>query len=226
MNEPALENGHPTRAPASLGPTDVTVIFGQRGSGKSTLGAKLARLYQRRFVFDRLREWSGNSTCRVERFTETVTLLSRLAKTPDKGFEIAFQFDIDEPRKSEQFSEVMRLCYKWGTVCQKNLAVVIEEVHHWATPVSIDRWLFESVMTGRHAHIALICNSQRPASVHKGLVSQASHLFIGKLHERRDMEYLAEYVPHDIIQQLPGLQVGEFFHYSPGHTPVKITGCV
>lgn len=41
-----------------LNETDITMIFGMRGSGKSTLTRRLSEVYPRRIVFDRLHEWS------------------------------------------------------------------------------------------------------------------------------------------------------------------------
>lgn len=203
-------------------PTDVTVILGQRGCGKSTLGRKIASVYPRLVVIDRLREWgSGDVDFSTDRFDSFALYLRDALQKNFPKFRCALQFEVEQVSKEAVFSQAMRLCYKFGEISRRNLAVLIEEVHHFATPHRVDHWLFESVMTGRHSNQAIICSSQRPASVSKALVSQAHHVFLGQMFERNDIAYVADIIG-DASIQLPQLKVGEFLHYQPGKKIVKI----
>lgn len=199
-----------------FGPTDVTIIFGQRGCGKSTLGRRISSCYPRLVVVDRLREWSGTQCDHVtDRFDSFALFLRDAMRIHAKRFRACFQFEVEAERKDEIFSQVMRLCYKYGEITRENSAVLIEEVHHFASAHRVDPWLFESVMTGRHSNQAIICSSQRPASVSKALVSQATHVFCGQLFEKNDIEYLRDFLGDD-ADRLPKLQKFRFLHYQPG----------
>lgn len=201
-------------------PTDVIVIFGQRGSGKSTLQKRIASAYPRCIVVDRLREHNDADfvTDDVNKFAEFLKL-----NLNTQRFKIVFQFDVgqDSDFVDDTFTEIMRLSYMWGKISRQNICVSIEEVHFYASPVSINQWLFESVLTGRHANMAIICSSQRPASVHKSLVSQASHVFVGQLFEKRDIEYLYQTIGESALKAAE-LQQYSFIHYSPGQRESKI----
>ena len=202
-------------------PTDVTIIFGQRGCGKSTLGKKISSCYPRLIIVDRLREWKDSECDHITDDFQSFALFLRDAMRARAGrFKSCFQFQVEAERKDAIFSQVMRLCYKFGEITGLNSAVLVEEVHHFAGPHHVDPWLFESVMTGRHSNQAIICSSQRPASVSKALVSQASHVFCGQLFEKNDIEYLRDFLG-DAADQLPKLPKFKFLHYRPGH-PIEI----
>jgi len=140
------------------------------------------------------------------------------------NFKAVLHFDIEQ-RSQEQmavFSNAVRLAYKWGRLTGNNLCLSVEEVHHFAGPTSIDKWLFESVMTGRHSNMAIIASSQRPASVHKGIVSQAHHVFVGQLFEKRDIEYLYQTIGGEAAERVSTLKPYEFIHYQGQGIPFQV----
>jgi len=202
-----------------LGPTDVTIILGQRGCGKSYLGKSLAQAYPRLVVIDRMREWTHDPA--VDLCTDNFDTLTDFLDQNlySDNFRAVFQFDVEAERKNETFSEVMR-CLYYASKMGPGLCVLIEEVHHFASSYYTDPWLFEAVMTGRHAKMAIIASSQRPASVSKALISQAAHIFVGKLFERRDTMYLRDSIGDAAlgVQNFPNRQ---FLYYSPGQ-PARI----
>ena len=187
-----------------LGPTDVTVIFGQRGSGKSTLGRALSRVYPRCIVFDPLGEWQNGEV--FSNYNEFRALWLR--HYADSEFTLVFRREAGEglERASAEFSRCAAAIYATGFAERRKftelhgvdpapeygLCLVIEEVHFLAPLHALDPWLAESVFTGRHAGLAIIASTQRPASVHKSLVSQASNVFVGRLFEYRDIRYLSD----------------------------------
>lgn len=188
-----------------FGPTDITVVLGQRGSGKSTLCKKIAEVYPRLFVIDLLREWGDDDADFItDDFNEFCKILLFTLNRPT--FKIVFQFDVesDDDSRKVVFNEVMRLIYKRGIETQTHAAILIEEVHHYASSHSIEKWLRNTTLFGRHARLALLCNSQRPARVHKDIISQANHVCCFRLTENADLDYLEERLGQ-AVEKLPQL---------------------
>lgn len=200
-----------------FGPTDITIIFGKRGCGKSVLQRRISSCYPRLVVIDRLKEHRDGDFVTKD-FNQFANFLSRAMTENWATFKLVLQFDVEQKTEDQEnvFSHAVRLVYKWGEITRKNIALSVEEVQHFAGPTSIDHWLFESVMTGRHSNMALLASSQRPASVHKGLVSQASHVFIGQLFERRDIEYLRATTSDQAAYAAAKLEPYTFIHFIPG----------
>lgn len=202
-----------------LNETDITMIFGMRGSGKSTLTRRLSEVYDRRIVFDRLHEWNDGIIFRnFEQFSNL------WAQLHDKEyFILIFQTDIEagSDQQSEIFNQILRVIYK---TCKMNpglsTCLIFEEIHFYGGAQFIEPWLWECVLTGRHAGLAIMGNSQRPASVHKSLVSQAANLFVGQLYEPRDMQYLSEAMGQDAFKA-KSLPKFSFVFFRPGQ-PAQI----
>ena len=197
-------------------PTDVTIIFGQRGSGKTTMQKTVSEIYPRIVVIDRLQEHNDGDlvTSSIEVFEN---FLKSAIKNDLEKFKVIFHFQVGQNEEilQETFSRVVKDCYMWGRITQNNLCLSIEEVHFFATATWCDPWLFESVMTGRHSNLAIVCSSQRPASVHKSLISQAGNVLIGRLYEKRDIEYLVATVG-DCAYRASEIEKYKFLHYAPG----------
>ncbi len=199
-----------------FGRTDVITALGRRGSGKTSLSRWIQTVYPRVVIFDRLNEYPeehgpGKWTVRTfDEFCEAVKGSHGL-----KRFKILFQFDIEEDNHSAVFDEAMRVIYYRGDLC-----VVVEEVHHFATAHHLPKWLKEVLLTGRHRALALIATSQRPAEVHKTLLSQCHHIFCGTLNEANDVKYLAS-VMGSAARRVAALKPFQFVHFRPGE-PVSI----
>lgn len=195
--------------------TDVICILGQRGSGKSTLGRSISRVWPNRIVIDRLREWTHDDIEIVTQdFGEFCNEVQKSVQE-NKRLNIAFQTDEDSERKDEEITQAIRLAYKFGKITGESCALIIEEAHHWASPVSINPWIFECITTGRHANLAIIASTQRPLGVSKHLLSAANHLFVGRLYETRDLGYLSEIMGSE-VEKLPPLKNFQFLHFRPG----------
>ena len=204
-----------------ISPTDIVIAFGLRGSGKSFLTRKLSEAFPRRVVFDRLQEWSDENAIFVSTFEDFAREWQRVHAL--NRFTIVFQFDIESSSEiqSAEFNEVIRIVYKSGRSTGHFTTLFIEEIHFFAGPHFIEPWLFEATLTGRHSHIGIIANTQRPASVHKSIISQATHIFVGQLFEPRDMEYLAATIG-DAAFRAKSLQKRQFLHFEAGKPEVKL----
>lgn len=194
------------------------MILGKRGSGKTTLSRKIQKhsAFQRLIIFDRLGEYSDEKGENVK-ICETVpdfgAALKEFLKKPK--FTLIFQFDIEATNHDEDFNQLMRALYYLGNFC-----IVIDEVHNFASTHFLPQWLREVLLTGRHRKLALIGTSQRPAEVHKTLLSQCHHIFAGTLHEKNDVDYLSKVMGPE-AERLSKLKPYHFLHFRPGF-PAKI----
>lgn len=205
-----------------IGATDITTIFGQRGSGKSDMGRAISSLYPRLVVIDILREWKAcDADFITDEFDKATKFLEE--KIGEKKFRLVFQFDIDT--KSEEqlsvFNAFLRTLYMRGECTGENVCLLIEEVQFFSTSGSAEEWLFKLATVGRHANLAMIMSSQRPAQVAKVLVSQAQNRLIGQLAEKNDIEYLRKTVG-DVAEQAATLPQYDFIFHRMGEEPVVV----
>lgn len=183
-----------------MGPTDITAIFGQRGSGKSELGKAISAMWRRRIIIDILGEWkkSDGVDLITNSFDSAAEFLKRKIGAPG-NFTLVFQFDVDSKTESQKqlFNALLRLIWKRGKITGENACLVIEEVHEYCGPNWSEEWLRKCIMIGRHANLAMIMSSQRPAQVDKAIISQAKNVLIGRLFEYRDIEYIRQTIGDD-----------------------------
>ena len=206
-----------------IGPTDITAIFGQRGSGKSQLGRAISKLYPRRVIIDVLKEWKPSEADLItDNFFEACDFLLRTLG--NKSWTLVFQFDLDTHSKDRMkvFNALIRTVYKRGEKTGENVCLLIEEVHFYCTSGSTEEWLANSATTGRHANMPMIVSSQRPAQVAKLLVSQAANIFCGSLHEKRDIEYLRQTIGDD-ADKIPSLEQYHFLFHKIGEQSQIVT---
>lgn len=196
-------------------PTDVITVLGKRGSGKSTLAKKIQSIYPRVVIFDRLQEYPKESGANFhdvstfEGFGAAVQHCVSLQK-----FKIIFRFDVEATNHDAVFNEALRVLYYMGKECG-GLCIVVEEAHNFASRHFLPQWFKECILTGRHKGLSIITTSQRPAEIHKTLLSQSHHIFCGMLHEKNDIAYLQSVMGDDALK-LSQLRQFNFLHYSPG----------
>ncbi|MEM3423568.1 MAG: DUF87 domain-containing protein [Nitrososphaeria archaeon] len=178
------------------------VIFGQSGTGKTTLAKYLIKQIAKQKPV-----WIWDYNAEYELFQKVKgtnnLYYGNLTYLPQEGTE-------------EEFSQFCQTAYD-----QNNLTVVIEEVQEYANKFYMPPELAKIVRTGRRRGVTYIAISQRPAEVHNAIISNSHHRFIFRLDLPPDIIYLKRWVMVDenTIKTLPN---HFFYYYSPKYQVSKI----
>lgn len=186
--------------------TDCFLAMGRRGCGKSTLSKNLQSAYPRRVIIDSLYEYEEGDV--VYDFDEYSAKLQHLSKNRVKEFVVIFRIAHDDPQATDIVNHAIRIAFEFG-----NLMIVIEEVQLFSTHHSLPTYLKNALLIGRHHNIALFFTSQRAGEIHKTILSQCNHIFVGQMHERNDIQYIKSFLG-DSVEKLPNFPVHEFLYFS------------
>lgn len=190
--------------------TEVFMVLGRRGSGKSYLGERIAEAYPRVVTFDSIHEYDARHGTVCTGFEAFALEIIRLKKSGIKNFRLIVQFDLEKKNNEAEFDECLRVLYYHG-----GIFIRIEEIQNFSSPHSLPHWLTHCLTTGRHRSIGLLFLTQMPRYCNKALISQASHLFCGQMHENNDIEY-ARTVLGDRAYELQNIEPRKFLYFSPG----------
>jgi hypothetical protein len=186
--------------------TDCILIMGRRGCGKSYLCKKIQSVWPRRIIIDSLSEYTEGDI--VFNFFEFTEKLKYYKANNISQFEIVYQFDPENELSEEEFNQIMRVSYYFG-----NVQVVIEECQLYSNPHKMPKWLKNSLLTGRHQNMSLLFTTQRPAELHKTILSQCTHIFCGQILEGNDLRYLSSFLGRE-SDKLPTLPERNFLYFT------------
>jgi hypothetical protein len=186
-----------------------------RGCGKSSLTRIVASKpkFNRKIVFDLVEEWTGTHI--VRSYQEFSNVWREVFNQDEYTIVVRFNFGTEEKIIQDTAAAIVTLIYKTGRESQLETCIIFEEAQFYF-PLNYMHPTFKSLLTtGRHAYINVIANTQRPASIHKLLVSQSPEVYIGKLFEGNDIRYLNESVG-SIAEDARYLEDLEFLYYQVG----------
>lgn len=205
-----------------INPGEHAIIFGMTGCGKSTLTRKIAALFSRRIIFDRLLEWESAGIAFATDFRSFKEIYQQ--KYQDENFDIFVRpkRGISQDELVELTNQILGLVYEVESYEHLGLALIFEEVWLYAPLHATPPWFQELLLTGRHFRISIIGNAQRPANVGKTIVSQARHVFVGQFFEYRDRKYF-----EDTFGRIPELanppQKHTFWYFTAQQKPILIS---
>jgi DNA helicase HerA-like ATPase len=162
---------------------NVTIIFGKRGSGKTTLAKELIKHDKRLITLDTLGEYGGSI---VHNEGE---IYSAIKSNPSK-FNLSLRSDNEK---------IFDFLYNIT-----NYRLVIEELSYYCSSARIPKSLLKIILWGRHRKINFMGIAQRPAIISKTITSQATHIYVFNQSEPRDIDYLVKSgFDENAIQKLP-----------------------
>jgi len=181
---------------------DIVGGFGASGSGKSHLVKRLIKSDRRLIVWDPMDEYAAGARC--DRIDGDLRELIDVVRARNR-WRIAFVPDF--AALGVQFSLWCRIVRAVG-----NLRAVVEELNEVTRPAHAPadwRWLCSR---GRHRGVRIIGVSQRPASVDKDFIGNATELFAFRLPYDPDWKALAVKFGRD-APKLASLPPRKYLHW-------------
>jgi hypothetical protein len=171
------------------------------GMGKTWLVKKLLNGKPRLLVFDTMEEYNNRSWNQI---TGLAHFCRHWQSRPKANYQVSFRPVCLSP----DFDAINKWVYDVGRLCY-----VIEELSFFTSANYLPDSLSALVRCRRHREIDLIATAQRAADVSKQMIGLTSMAFIFKTTEPNSLDYLARWIPGNLVSALPGLGVGEFVCY-------------
>ncbi len=184
----------------------VTLILGQRGSGKTFLARNLIQDVKRLIIYDTLGEYdTGINVETLDEFKEF------FLKTYQRDFKICYQ--PVQPQKD--FEAVCDIVFECGDV-----TFLVEEIDTFASAQKIDENFANIIQRGRHRDITLIGVSQRPFGIPRLITSQAKTIYSFIHREPADLDYLRSFIG-DEAEKIKDLKPYEFLKWDNGKSSIS-----
>jgi len=189
--------------------TDKIAILGTTGCGKTILSRKVQSAWSRQVVIDPMAEYDdGEVFLDFSKFAERLKILKA---ENSKKFRLIFRFNPEKSAADEAtFNAILRVCFYF-----RNIQIIVEEVQLLTSSHQLPDWMKTCVFVGRHNGISMIFVTQRPARLHKDLLSQCQHVFVGQLHDKNDLNYISNFVGEN-SETISNLKSGKFVYFTPG----------
>lgn len=168
---------------------DNTVIFlcGRKGSGKSSLGKRIARDAPRVLALDTVGEFrEADGATIIDGRDESIRAILAHYKEPK------FFLALRAPQTDEML-DIMRMCYE-----VPDHLLYVEETSWYCTPSQVPDELAQIVRYGRHRRISQLYVARRPSEIHRDLTAQADLVVSFNQSEPRDLAYLQARVGEDV----------------------------
>jgi DNA helicase HerA-like ATPase len=168
----------------------ICVVFGKKGSGKTTLVKRSASFLSRVVIFDPLSEYADGVV-----ISDAASLAEYLRVNHAGKFKIIFRAEDDQV-----FSEAFYACRN-----MYDMTIIIEEVDNFCSPYDIEENLRGIIRYGRHRQLSIIGVSRRPAEVSRHLTAQADCIISFIQNEPRDIAYLKSRLSNEDCEQIKSL---------------------
>ncbi len=187
---------------------DKFCLVAKTKSGKSFLGKIIQKVYPRKIIIDSTYEYShedGEIVYGFHAFTEKIKQISELDQ-----YTIIFRFNHEERDHEKIFEEICRIVFYLG-----DTFFVVEEIHLHSTSHSLNHWLLRIATMGSHQGIGYLFTTQRPSLLHKTLLTQCDHIFIGSLIDPNDIQYVKGFC-REQAESLYSFPARKFIYWTHG----------
>lgn len=186
--------------------TDVVVIAGKRGSGKSTLVKHIlsTQLNEKNYlIYDVNREYGDfGFTLHSER---SLTDLRKIV------------FPSDEPHVVYQpmtFGEKIHDVVSGAIMEKGNYFFVCEETDMYCSPRNVGEYFSRVLHVGRHYGVGVIAISRNVRGLNALVGSQAKHFFIFHTFFPQDKDYLSQFLHPDAMRKIDELKKFECLYFN------------
>jgi len=184
----------------------INMIFGKRGSGKTTKVRELTRTFRRVLYYDTLgRDYSDGVIC------ETLTELKAFWRRCYQG---AYRLVYRPADPEGDFPAVCELVFAAG-----EMAYVVEEADLFFQQGSTCPEFRNLIQRGRHAGVEMYCVTQRPKGFGRLLTSQTEKFYLFSTREPDDLRYFRDRCGDAVAARLPDLPKFQCIEYD------DYTGC-
>lgn len=190
------------------GLTDKFALIAKTKSGKSYLGKIIQKAKVRKIIIDRVGEYDSSFGEIVTGFDQFCEAVKRVWDLPD--FSIIFRFEFGSTMKDEVFEQICFLCLQ-----MRDVFLVCEEIHLYTTTQKMNPYLEEIATCGSHYGIGYLLTTQRPNLIHKTLLTQCDHIFIGSLIDMNDIRYIREFTG-ELSHKVNQYPARHFIHWHLG----------
>lgn len=169
-------------------------LFGKKGSGKSTLAREIMEDWPRVVTLDLMGEYPGERAWGLRPCADLL-----VARGTQKKFRLSLT-----GFRPEEGIRLLRICQEL-----RGALIVVEEAGAYCSPSVFPPELAELVYRGRHYGVSQLYVSQRPASIHRAITSQADVIVAFRQHEARDIAYLRSVLGDDadLLRDLPDYKI-------------------
>lgn len=170
----------------------IIAVLGASGSGKSAWIKRQFAKHRRIIIWDAMHEYGAHGV--------VVSELARMCEiiAAGKQFAIVFQPVTDTAKRQQQFDMFCRIALAAG-----NLLLVVEELRFVTTPSRAPVGWAQVCLTGRHKGLKVIGASQRPASIDKDFLGNATVIHVGRLVYPEDVRAVSR------ASQIPEAQIAD-----------------
>jgi len=191
--------------------SEIILIFGRRGCGKTTLAKSLIKKEPRVIVFDTLGEYNDVGI-QVDKFEHFAGYCMKYRFAP--SFKISYH-----PSEED-------IKYIFSVVCRivnelKNCVFVIEEIGRFCSASSYPMALDKLMRDTRHIGVSIIGITHRPTDVPKLFRGLATKIITFQQIEPSDIAYLEKIFNSEIVRRIRNLNKFEYIEYDGEHIIFK-----
>jgi len=170
--------------------SEVTVILGRRGTGKTHKTKELLNEWRKNFVvWDFVGEYDeGTIISDVKVFYDQV----KFSVEHEESIKIILRIIADR----DLFENICRVVEDIGKSLG-DVLYIVEEVDSVSSPNYCPASMESIIRYGRHSHVSFIGTSRRPADIPRILTSQGDYLYLFSIREPIDLKYLKMYASID-----------------------------
>lgn len=196
-------------------------VLGRRGSGKSTWVVAFIRKTKRKVIFDPREEYTGGP--RFKSLVDLYDYLRKAGKGPVTAiYSPPFDFGSEDGDATEEgkkfFNFFCEIVFKHGKETGF-VWMVADEMDRFTGPgPRIPRWFDLLCNEGRHAKVAMIGVSRRPAKIPKDFIENSHVLILFHL-QGGAVDYLTPTIGKEWGKKLSSLKPFQYIRWSESEIP-------